>query len=138
MNGTALVTGANKGIGFAIARQLGEAGLPVPVGAGDEAAGQAAASRIPRARFLQLDVTSPESIRRAAASLEALDVLVNNAGIAGHDDAGPAPASPAVLRRTFDVNFFGAVEVTQAVLPLLRQSRAGRIVNVSSSLGSLS
>jgi NAD(P)-dependent dehydrogenase (short-subunit alcohol dehydrogenase family) len=138
MKRTALVTGANKGIGFAIAQQLAEAGLDVIVGARDEAAGRAAAARIAGARSLVLDVASTESIQAAAGSVEALDVLVNNAGIADSEDAGAASVSAAVLRRTFDVNFFGAVELTQALLPQLRRSHAGRIVLVSSSLGSLS
>jgi NAD(P)-dependent dehydrogenase (short-subunit alcohol dehydrogenase family) len=138
MKRIALVTGANKGIGFAIARQLSDAGLDVIIGARDEAAGHAAAARIPGARFLRLDVTSAESIHAAAIALDRLDVLVNNAGIADKDDSGAITAPQAVLRRTFDVNFFGAVDLTQALLPVLRRSSAGRIVNLSSSLGSLS
>jgi NAD(P)-dependent dehydrogenase (short-subunit alcohol dehydrogenase family) len=138
MKSIALVTGANKGIGFAIAKQLAEAGLDVIVGARDETAGHAAVARIPGARFLKLDVTSDDSIRAAAGALDALDVLVNNAGISDPEDSGAAAVTLSVLRRTLDVNFFGAVAVTQAMLPLLRRSPAGRIVNVSSSLGSLS
>jgi NAD(P)-dependent dehydrogenase (short-subunit alcohol dehydrogenase family) len=131
----ALVTGANKGIGLSIAQQLADAGLEVVVGARDEVAGRAAAARIPRARFVQLDVTSDTSIRAAVAALDRLDVLVNNAGIGDPQDGSAATVSLAVLRRTFDVNVFGAIAVTQAMLPLLRRSPAGRIVNVSSSLG---
>lgn len=137
MKRIALVTGANKGIGFAIAQKLAEAGLEVVVGARDEAAGRAAAARISGARYLPLDVTSSASIRSAASALDALDVLVNNAGIADAGDGSAAATSPDALHRTFDVNFFGAVELTQALLPLLRSSPAGRIVNMSSSLGSL-
>jgi NAD(P)-dependent dehydrogenase (short-subunit alcohol dehydrogenase family) len=135
MKRIALVSGANKGIGFSIAQQLAAAGLEVVVGARREADGRAAAARIPGARFVQLDVTSDASIRDATAALDALDVLVNNAGIGDPDDGSAATVSLATLRRTFDVNFFGAVTLTQAVLPLLRRSAAGRIVNVSSSLG---
>jgi len=124
--------------GFAIAQQLAEAGLEVIVGARDETAGRAAAARIPGARFLQLDVTSDDGIRAAVDALDALDVLVNNAGIADPGDGGAATVTLAVLRRTFEVNFFGAFALTQAMLPLLRRSPAGRVVNVSSSLGSLS
>jgi NAD(P)-dependent dehydrogenase (short-subunit alcohol dehydrogenase family) len=137
MKRIALVTGANKGIGFAIARQLSGAGLEVIVAARDDAAGRAAAACIAGARFLQLDVTSEHSIRAAAGELQALDVLVNNAGVAEPGDTSAAAVSLEVLRRTFEVNFFGAIAVTQALLPLLRRSAAGRIVNVSSSLGSL-
>jgi NAD(P)-dependent dehydrogenase (short-subunit alcohol dehydrogenase family) len=135
MKPIALVTGANKGIGFSIARQLAEAGLEVVVGARDEAAGRAAAARIPGGRFLQLDVTAEGSVRAAAGALDALDVLVNNAGIGDPEDGSAAVATLSALRHTFDVNFFGAVAITQALLPLLRRSSAGRIVNVSSSLG---
>jgi NAD(P)-dependent dehydrogenase (short-subunit alcohol dehydrogenase family) len=138
MKRIALVTGANKGIGFAIAQQLADAGLAVIVGARDEAAGRAAAARIGGARALVLDVTSNESIQAAAGAVDVLDVLVSNAGIADPDDAGAATVAASVLRRTFDVNFFGAVETTQAFLPHLRRSSRGRIVLVSSSLGSLS
>ncbi|APR76667.1 short chain oxidoreductase [Minicystis rosea] len=129
------MTGANKGIGFAIAQQLAEAGLEVILGARDESAGRAAAARIPGARHLQLDVTADDSVRAAARALDALDVLVNNAGIGDPDDGSAATATLSALHRTFDVNFFGAVAITQTLLPLLRRSSAGRIVNVSSSLG---
>lgn len=135
MKRIALVTGANKGIGFAIARQLAEAGLEVIVGARDEAAGRAAAAQIPSARFLRIDVADGDSLGAAARALDALDVLVNNAGISDPDDGGAATTALPALRRTFDVNFFGAVAITQALLPHLRRSSAGRIVNVSSSLG---
>jgi len=138
MKRIALVTGANKGIGFAIAQQLADSGLDVIVGARDEAHGRAAAARISGARFVRIDVTSAESIRAAVSALDALDVLVNNAGIADPHDGSATTAPLDVVRRTFDVNFFGAVEVTQAMLPLLKRSSAGRIVNMSSSLGSLS
>jgi NAD(P)-dependent dehydrogenase (short-subunit alcohol dehydrogenase family) len=134
MTRIALVTGANKGIGFAIAQQLADAGVDVVIGARDEAAGRAAAARVPRARFVQLDVSSADSVRAAAESLTALDVLVNNAGVSASGDGAGSTIADAALRQTFDVNFFGAVAVTQAMLPLLRRSPAGRIVMVSSSL----
>src|SRR4051794_14432812 len=121
MKRIALVTGANKGIGFAIARQLGEAGLEVVVGARDEAGGRAAAGRIPGARFLRLDVTNADDVRAVAGALDALDVLVNNAGMCDHQD-GSADAAPlSALRNTFEVNFFGAIAITQALVPLLRR-----------------
>ncbi len=143
-NKVALITGANKGIGLEIARQLGQNGLTVLVGARDAARGEAAVQTLQSegvdARFLALDVTNQSTIEAAAQTIEAdfgrLDVLVNNAGVA----LEAAPASSAdieVVRRTFETNFFGVVAVTQALLPLMRKSEAGRIVNVSSGLGSL-
>lgn len=140
----ALITGANKGIGLEIARQLGRQGMTVLLGARDEGRGQDAAEKLRAdgvdARSIQLDVTSQGSIDRAARRIEKelgrLDVLVNNAGIF-IDDAPPSQLSMKMLRRTYETNFFGPVAVTQAMLPLLRRSAAGRIVNVSSGLGSL-
>jgi NAD(P)-dependent dehydrogenase (short-subunit alcohol dehydrogenase family) len=140
----AVVTGANKGIGLEIARQLARRGLTVFVGARDPERGRAAAEKLRAegldARPLQLDVTDGASVAAAAASLEKdpghLDVLVNNAGIA-IDDGPPSRVSLDVVQRTYETNVFGVVRVTQALLPLLRRSDAGRIVNLSSGLGSL-
>jgi NAD(P)-dependent dehydrogenase (short-subunit alcohol dehydrogenase family) len=140
----ALITGGNKGLGYETARRLGGAGYAVLVGARDAGRGEAAAARLAEggvdARFVQLDVTSAESVRAAAAwvtqHVGRLDVLVNNAGVA-LEAAGVTTADPELMARTFDINVFGQVRVTQAFLPLLRQSPAGRIVNVSSGLGSL-
>lgn len=141
----ALVTGANKGIGFEIARQLGRKHISVILGARDPARGAAAAAALRDdgidAHFIQLDVTDDASVRAAAASLGAmhgrLDILVNNAGVSDAADGTPGGADVAAARRTFDTNFFGVLAVTQAMLPLLRQAPAGRIVNMSSSLGSM-
>ncbi len=143
-NKVALITGANKGIGLEIARQLGQNGLTVLIGARDAARGEAAVQALQGegidARFLALDVTDQSSIEAAAQTVEAdfghLDVLVNNAGVA-LEAAAASEADLEVVRRTFETNFFGVIAVTQALLPLLRQSEAGRIVNVSSGLGSL-
>jgi NAD(P)-dependent dehydrogenase (short-subunit alcohol dehydrogenase family) len=140
----AVVTGANKGIGLEIARQLARGGITVFLGARDEARGRAAAEKLRAegldARPLRLDVTDDRSVAAAASLLERetgrLDVLVNNAGVA-IDDAPPSRLSADVLRRTYETNVFGVVRVTQAFLPLLRRSAAGRIVNLSSGLGSL-
>lgn len=140
----ALITGANKGIGLEIARQLGHSGLTVLVGARDAARGEAAARTLRNegvdARFVAVDVTEQGSIEAAAQTIEAefgrLDVLVNNAGVA-LEAAAASEADLEVLRRTFDTNFFGVIAVTQALLPLIRNSEAGRIVNLSSGLGSL-
>jgi NAD(P)-dependent dehydrogenase (short-subunit alcohol dehydrogenase family) len=140
----AVVTGANKGIGLEIARQLARRGHTVYLGARDPSRGREAAEKLRAeghdARPLGLDVTDDASVVAAAAALEKdpgrLDVLVNNAGIA-IDDGPPSGVSLDALRRTYETNVFGVVRVTQALLPLLRRSDAGRIVNLSSSLGSL-
>ena len=141
----ALITGANKGIGFEIARQIARTGARVFVGARDPGRGEAAAAALRAeggdASFLQADLDRPETFAAAAAAIDAergrLDALVNNAGIADRGDGTPGEASLAAARRVFDVNFFAALALTQAMLPLLRKSRAARIVNVSSGLGSL-
>ncbi|WP_158852949.1 SDR family oxidoreductase [Saccharothrix deserti] len=133
---TALVTGANKGIGLEIVKQLIDRGLTVYLGARDPERGEKAAADT-GARFVQLDVTDQASIRRAAASLDRLDVLVNNAGITGGRLNAPGEADLDSIREVFETNVFGAIAVTEAVLPLLRASDHGRIVNVSSITGSL-
>jgi NAD(P)-dependent dehydrogenase (short-subunit alcohol dehydrogenase family) len=141
----ALVTGANKGIGFEIARQLGRRGMTIYVAARDRGRGSAAAGKLQgeglAARFIELDVLREETIRQAAATIEAahsrLDVLVNNAGIAEREDGLPSQANLDAVRRSLNTNFVGPAAVAQAMLPLHRQSSAGRIVNVSSELGSL-
>ncbi|MBO0824143.1 MAG: SDR family oxidoreductase [Actinobacteria bacterium] len=134
---TAVVTGANKGIGKHIAGQLAAAGLTVYVGSRDEARGRAAVAEIGAgARLLVLDVTDPASIAAATAQVDALDVLVNNAGIG--DDPRPAPESDVEgFRRIYETNVFGVIAVTNAFLPALRRSAHPRIVNISSGTGSL-
>ena len=142
----ALVTGANKGIGFEIARQLGEDhGMTVLLGARDEARGRAAAEKLVGqgidARPLLLDVTDLASVQAAARRIGEefggrLDVLVNNAGVA-LDTLPPSQADFGKFKATYETNVFGPFAVTQAMLPLLKRSPAGRVVNVSSSLGSL-
>jgi NAD(P)-dependent dehydrogenase (short-subunit alcohol dehydrogenase family) len=140
----ALITGANKGIGKEIARQLGSQGFTVLLGARDETRGAEAASELTQegiiAHSVLLDVTDPKSIAAAAQRIEAefgrLDVLVNNAGIASNN----SPASETdmeTLRRIYETNVFGVFAVTKAMLPLLKSADAGRIVNLSSGLGSL-
>jgi len=134
---TALVTGANTGIGKEIARQLAEAGLTVLVGSRDPERGRLAAEEIGRgARPLQLDVTDADSVARAAAAVGELDVLVNNAGVMV-DDKLPWESGVDAFRRTYEVNLFGVLAVTNAFLPALRGSAAPRIVMVSSGTGSL-
>jgi NAD(P)-dependent dehydrogenase (short-subunit alcohol dehydrogenase family) len=147
---TALVTGANKGIGSAIAEALGRLGHRVVLGARDDVAGADAVARLVAqgidASALRLDVTSDASVAAAAAELEdrvgTLDVLVNNAGISGAFDPvtwgqDPTTIDLDVLRGVVDTNVYGVIRVTNAMLPLLRRSDAPRIVNTSSSMGSL-
>ena len=140
----ALITGANKGIGKEIARQLGAQGMTVLISARDQLKGVEAAAELMsqgmRARAVRLDVTDLNSIALAAQDIKdlygRLDVLVNNAGIAL--DGGPASELDVeALRRTYETNVFGVFAATKAMLPLLRKSEAGRIVNMSSGLGSL-
>jgi NAD(P)-dependent dehydrogenase (short-subunit alcohol dehydrogenase family) len=140
MTQTALVTGANKGIGFEIARLLGERGITAIIGARDLDRGRAAAGKLGQP-FLRLDVTGPASVQAAAKWIDqeygTLDILVNNAGInAPEPDRRPSGTSLEALRGVYDTNLFGVVMVTNAMLPLLRRSPAGRIVNQSSVLGS--
>jgi NAD(P)-dependent dehydrogenase (short-subunit alcohol dehydrogenase family) len=141
----ALITGANKGLGFEIARQLGEQGIIVLLGARDEVRGRQAADSLTARGLsvtpLRIDVTDRASIAGAAREIERrfgrLDILVNNAGIAGSFSVPPSEATPDQLREVYDTNVFGVVAVTNAMLPLLRRSTAGRIVNMSSHVGSL-
>jgi NAD(P)-dependent dehydrogenase (short-subunit alcohol dehydrogenase family) len=140
----ALITGANKGIGLEIARQLGTQGITVLLGVRDENRGREAAESLQAehidAHVVQLDVTKQDTIDRAASQIESefgkLDILVNNAGIA-IDRVPPSQLDIEVLRRTYDTNVFGVFAVTKAMLPLLHKSDAGRIVNMSSGLASL-
>ncbi len=143
----ALITGANKGIGFETARQLGSQGMTVLAGARNEQLGRQAEHALREAgidaRFVQLDVTDAKSIQRAAEWIEAeygrLDVLVNNAGTASVARRGypPSQASLEDMRAVYEINVFGVVAVTNAILPLLRRAAAARIVNVSSEVGSI-
>jgi NAD(P)-dependent dehydrogenase (short-subunit alcohol dehydrogenase family) len=148
MNGNspiALVTGANKGIGFEIARQLAAGGMTVLLAARDLRRRDQATAALRSAGLdvcpVTLDVTGPASVQAAARQVGAdfgrLDVLVNNAGIAGSGTGSPGTANLDAVRAVFDTNFFGVMRVTNAMLPLLKRSPAGRIVNVSSGVGSM-
>ncbi|GIF48800.1 NAD(P)-dependent dehydrogenase (short-subunit alcohol dehydrogenase family) [Asanoa ferruginea] len=136
-NSTALVTGANKGIGKEIARQLVAAGVTVYLGSRDPALGQRAVDELGgSARLLVLDVTDEQSVAEAARQVENLDILINNAGISV--DLSPLTSTPVdSFRRTYETNVFGVVAVTNAFLPALRRSARPRIVNISSGTGSL-
>ena len=143
---TALITGANKGIGKDSARQLATHGYQVFLGSRDAARGQAAVDELHAAglkdvHLLVIDVTSDDSVKKAfetvSSKVSALDVLVNNAGVL---EAGFKPALDETLEEfiaTFQVNVFGVVRVTNAFIPLLKKSKSGHIINVSSALGSL-
>ena len=141
----AFVTGANKGIGFEIARQLAAGGSVVLLGARNEEHGREAEAKLRGegfdAYFVQLDVEDAATHKTAVKLIEEkfgkLDVLVNNAGIALDADFKASDVPQDLLRKTFDTNFFGVVALTQGFLPLIKKSGAGRIVNVSSGLGSL-
>jgi NAD(P)-dependent dehydrogenase (short-subunit alcohol dehydrogenase family) len=146
MTTIALITGANKGIGFATAQLLGTRGAVVLAGARDESRGRQAERDLlaggADARFVPLDVTDDKSVTRAAEWIDAeygvLDILINNAGIARGDGSGrPSETTLATLRAVYETNVFGVVAVTNAMLPLLRRAPAARIVNVSSEVGSV-
>jgi NAD(P)-dependent dehydrogenase (short-subunit alcohol dehydrogenase family) len=134
---TALVTGANSGIGKEIACQLAAAGLTVYVGSRTVERGQPVVDELGgNARLLLVDVTDSASVAAAAAQVEELDVLVNNAGVMV-DGRTATEADVDSFRRTYETNVFGVVAVTNAFLPALRRSAHPRIVNVSSGTGSL-
>jgi NAD(P)-dependent dehydrogenase (short-subunit alcohol dehydrogenase family) len=146
----ALITGANRGIGFETARQLGKQGIKVLLGARSEEKGLEAESTLKNegldVEYIGLDVDDPKTHDSAAKYIETaygkLDILVNNAGIYIDEsvDGTPVPASGTssdIFRKTFDTNFFRTVELTQKLLPLVRRSDEGRIVFLSSGLGSL-
>jgi NAD(P)-dependent dehydrogenase (short-subunit alcohol dehydrogenase family) len=134
---TALVTGANKGIGKEIARQLVAAGFTVYLGSRDPERGQRAVDEIGGgARLLVLDVTEAKSIADAAQQVHDLDILVNNAGILVDGRTAPE-ADVDSFRRTYETNLFAVLAVTNAFLPALRRSARPRIVNISSGTASL-
>lgn len=146
----ALVTGANKGIGRAVASELSAGGMTVILGSRDPARGEEAANELRAAgrevHAVTLDVTDAATIGEAAAFVEQhfgrLDVLVNNAGISGSTapleaSTAPGTADLDLVRQVFETNVFGVIAVTNTMLPLLRRSPQARIINVSSGVGSL-
>jgi len=140
MTTIALVTGANKGIGYRVVEQLAARGMTVLLGGRDQKRREAAAAEL-GVEPIALDVTDPASVAAAAAHVRTafgrLDVLVNNAGIAGTGAVPPSDTTVEAVREVFDTNVYGAIRVTNAMLPLLLRSPAPRIVNVSSMVGSL-
>lgn len=139
---TALITGANKSIGFETARQLLKQDYFVYLGSrdmvrGGEAVAKLKAEGLANVEVLQIDVSDPASIEAARTQVDKLDVLINNAGISGGFPQAPTSLSVDAIRKVFDTNFFGTISVTQAFLELLKQSVAPRIVNVTSGLASL-
>src|SRR5690606_4762760 len=141
----ALVTGANKGIGYEIAAGLGALGWSVGVGARDDGRREAAVAKLRAggadAFGVPLDVTDDASAAAAAALLEErgprLDVLVNNAGVTGGMPQEPTKVAPETMRTVVETNVIGVIRVTNAMLPLLRRSASPRIVNMSSTVGSI-
>jgi NAD(P)-dependent dehydrogenase (short-subunit alcohol dehydrogenase family) len=149
----AFVTGANRGLGLETARELGKTGIRVVIGSRDAKKGEAAATKLRdegiSAESLGFDVTKSQDHQKAydyfAKKYRRLDILVNNAGVLKESQisatgSGPNPVSavsPEILRETFETNFFAPVALSQKLLPLIRKAPAGRIVNVSSILSSL-
>ncbi len=142
----ALVTGATRGIGLETVKQLAQNDVHVLLAGRDKSKAERAAKGLRDQNLdvdaIALDVTNDASIAAAAGEVERkyghLDILINNAGVLADDQAKkPSEQSAETWRSTFDTNVFGVVETTKAFLPLLRKSSAGRIVNVSSGLGSL-
>ncbi|WP_413198558.1 SDR family oxidoreductase [Nostoc piscinale] len=144
----ALITGANKGLGFEMSRQLAQQGLTVLIAGRNLQAAQAAATTLKdegfKAEAIALDINSSTQIHTAVQEIAdrfgQLDVLINNAGVMLDGDWGISNASSVsldIIRKTFETNFFALVEVTQALLPLILKSKSGRIVNMASIEGSL-
>jgi NAD(P)-dependent dehydrogenase (short-subunit alcohol dehydrogenase family) len=142
---TALVTGANKGIGYEVARQLVAKGFHVFVGARNTKAGRKAAQEIAKkcgkATFLEIDVADNDSVTAAGREFsnvaDRLDVLVNNAGVIVDGDEAILEISDDLFRKTLETNTLGPLRVTRAFAPLLRKSKAPRVINVSSGGGQL-
>lgn len=143
---SALVTGANKSIGFEVARQLAQKGIHVYLGSRDLAKGLEAVNRLKteglkNIEAIELDITKDESVKNARAEIgkktKVLDILINNAGIYGGYPQEALNATIEQFKATYDANLFGAARVTQAFMDLLKKSPEPRIVNVSSSQGSL-
>ncbi|MET4082678.1 NAD(P)-dependent dehydrogenase (short-subunit alcohol dehydrogenase family) [Pedobacter sp. UYP30] len=141
----AFITGANRGLGLEIGRQLGKLKIKVLLGARNEESGREAASQLKTegidAEFIPIDVTDNKSIENAASVVKRrygkLDILINNAVFFNRENQSPSIIPPDLLHNYLNTNFIGPVLVSQAFLPLIRESSAGRIVNLSTSIGSL-
>jgi NAD(P)-dependent dehydrogenase (short-subunit alcohol dehydrogenase family) len=147
----AFITGGNRGIGFQTALDLKDAGVKVVIGSRDLKQGEQAVAKLRAAGvdadLLQFDITQPSDYQTAYDYFNSkygrLDILINNAGIAGGKFPGTGPEHSAadvpddLLRKVFETNFFAPVALTRTLLPLIKKSPAGRIVNLSSILGSL-
>ena len=143
---TVLITSANKGIGFEVARQLAKLNYFVYLGSRDKERGLLAIEKlnnmgIINVEYIVIDVSDVNAVRQARQELETkicgVDILINNAGIAGGEAQNLSTCDLQDLRRIFDTNFFGAIQVTQEFLPLLKKSTQSSIINVSSEVGSL-
>jgi NAD(P)-dependent dehydrogenase (short-subunit alcohol dehydrogenase family) len=141
-----VVTGANKGIGFEVAKQMAELGYFVYLGCRSEQNGLEAISKLRKSgisnvELLQIDVSDADSVKQAVSQLtskiDALDILINNAGISGGQPQNISACDISLLKDVFNTNYFGAIQTTQAMLPLLEKANQPVIVNVSSELGSL-
>jgi len=135
---TALITGANRGLGYEVARELSARGWKVIVTARRREQGAAAAAKLKNASFQELDITDDASVACAAKAVPELDVLINNAAIIEDRDQDILTIRPELVGRTIATNALGTLRVTQAFVPHLLKGSAGRIVNVSSGAGQLS
>jgi NAD(P)-dependent dehydrogenase (short-subunit alcohol dehydrogenase family) len=135
---TVLITGAYRGLGYEAARQLSERGWQVILTARSKNQGSAVAAKLKDADFLELDITNHDSVTSAARKVAKLDVLINNAAIIADGDQDVLTIRPEVVAHTIETNALGALRVSQAFVPHLLKSSAGRIVNVSSGAGQLS
>lgn len=138
----ALITGANKSIGFETARQLLQKGYFVYLGSRDQSKGEQAvvklkAEGLTNVELLHIDVSNPASVETAGKKITELDVLINNAGISGGLPQSPLTTGLDTFHKVFNTNFFGAINVTQTFIEVLKKSDEPRIVNVTSGLGSL-
>ena len=143
---TVFITGANKGLGFETAKYLLQSNYFVYLGCRNSKLGTEAISKLKnqgltQCELIEIDVTDPSSVDRAqetlSSKIDSLDVLVNNAGILGKIFSPEDPQTVKDVRKVFDTNFFGVIQVTEAFIPLLKKSKNPRIVNVTSELGSL-
>jgi NAD(P)-dependent dehydrogenase (short-subunit alcohol dehydrogenase family) len=135
---TVLITGAYRGLGYEVARQFSERGWKVILTARGKDQGSSAAAKLKNASFLELDITVDASVARAVKEVPRLDVLINNAAIIAEGDQDILTIQPELVARTIATNALGALRVSQALVPRLLKSSAGRIVNVSSGAGQLS